>query len=58
MATSSIFRDVRIKDSKHIRRLIRALERSKSSNVKRVTLSKKCEDMTKEQIHAMFGEKK
>lgn len=57
MATSSIFKDVKIKDRRHLHALVRALECSKGTKSKDVVLSKRCSDMTKEQMQEIFGRK-
>ena len=57
MATSSIFTEIRAKDKPHIYKLVRALERSKSSKTNEVEMSRPVSDMTKEQIEKIFGGK-
>ncbi len=58
MATSSIFNNVKIKDRKFCRSLIRAMEDSKKHNGKKVTLSRKVEELNVEQIEKIFGEER
>lgn len=55
MATSSIFSEVKIKDNVHLRKLVRALERSKASRPKEVAMTRPHSDMTKERIQKLFG---
>ena len=55
MATSSIFNEVKAKDKKSIRRLIHALEQSKTSKAEDVSMSHPVHALTKEQIQKIFG---
>jgi hypothetical protein len=57
MATGSIFKEVRIRDKRHLHALIRAFERSRSAKTKDVVLSRPASDMTKEQMQEIFGRK-
>lgn len=56
MATSSIFTEVRLKDRRKLLKLVRALERSKSSVEPDVHMSRPYSDMSKEQMQKLFGD--
>nr|DAT64077.1 MAG TPA: hypothetical protein [Caudoviricetes sp.] len=55
MATSSIYREVNVKDKGHVRKLVNALERSRASKAQEVKMSRKVNVLTKEQMEKMFG---
>lgn len=55
MATSSLFTEVKAKDKKSVRRLVRALEQSKASKSEAVQMSRPVHKLTKEQIEKIFG---
>lgn len=55
MATSSLFTNIRVKDRTRIRKLVRALERSKASKAKVVEMRRTSAEMTETQIKSIFG---
>lgn len=57
MATSSIFREIRLKDKRQLNKLVRALEHSRASQSVPVQMSRPYSDMSKEQMQKLFGEK-
>lgn len=61
MATSSILRNVRVTDRTYCRSLVNALEKSeeeqRTGKEREVTISKKVEKLSEEQIMKIFGGK-
>ena len=57
MATSTILRNISIKNKAQCSKLIRALEDSSAQNREPVQMQKTVHVMTKEQIRKNFGEK-
>ena len=57
MATSSIFKSIKPNDKVGIRKLVRALERSKESKAQEVQMSRAVSEFTAEQLKKAFGEK-
>lgn len=58
MATKSILKNVDIKDKKLARSFIYALEKSQEKKVSDVQLSRKCAEVTGDDIKRLFGENK
>lgn len=58
MATSSIMRNVRIKDQKLVRSLVKALENAKETSSNKVQFKRPYNEMSPEDIKKVFGEKK
>lgn len=56
MATSSIMRNVRIKDQKLVKNLVVALENAKETSDDKVELKRPYYEMTTEDIKKVFGE--
>lgn len=56
MATSSIFTNVRPKDKTSIRKLVKALEHSRTFKGKEVQITHSVSDFTPEQIQKIFGD--
>lgn len=56
MATSSIMRNVRIKDQKLVKNLVKALENAKETSVNKVELRRPYYEMNAEDIKKVFGE--
>lgn len=55
MATSSIFKDVRIKGKNLGRNFVKALENAEKMPVKEVILSKRVQEVKGESIKKLFG---
>lgn len=55
MATKSILKDINIRDRHSTRKLIDALEGSKSKKVKEIKMTKTVKDVPKDKIKAIFG---
>lgn len=56
MATSSIMRNVRIKDQKLVKNLVVALENAKETSDNKVQLKRPYNEMKPEDIKKIFGE--
>lgn len=57
MATSSIYKEVRIKGRALGRNFVRALENAENMPVKEVLISKRVQEIKGESIKEMFGKK-
>lgn len=57
MATQSMLKSVNIKSPRKTKKLLVALERSKSSPSKEVVMSKEVRTLSREQIIEIFGKK-
>lgn len=56
MSTNSLYNNIKVKDAKFCKSLIRAMETSKENNGKKVVMSRKVETLDREKIKAIFGE--
>lgn len=57
MATNSIYNNITVRDKKFCESLVNALEDSKGRTPKNVMYSKKVEELDKDQIRKLFGDK-
>lgn len=55
MATKSFLKNVNLRDAKQCQSFIKALEKSESKEPKKVEVSTRARDLTKEQIRKIFG---
>lgn len=55
MATSSIYNEIKIKDDKFCKKLVRAMENSSNNRGKEVTFSKTVHELNAEQLREIFG---
>ncbi len=56
MATNSLYNNIKVKDVRFCKSLIKAMEVSEQNDGKKVVMSKRVENLDKEKIKAIFGE--
>jgi len=56
MSTNSLYNNIKVKDTRLCKSLIKAMEMSKEDNGKSVVMSRSVENLDKEKIKAIFGE--
>lgn len=56
VATNSLYNNIKVKDVRFCKSLIKAMEVSEQNDGKKVVMSKRVENLDKEKIKAIFGE--